>query len=55
MAANTQVMNLVHVEGEFFQVGIEFLLLQGVHNLLNMVQVFFPSIFVNEDVIQIHH
>jgi hypothetical protein len=30
-------------------------LLQGVQNLLNMLQVFFPSLVVNENVIQIHH
>jgi hypothetical protein len=50
-----QVMNLVHVEGEFFQVGVELVLLQGVQNLLNMLQVFFPSLVLNEDLIQINH
>jgi hypothetical protein len=30
-------------------------LLQGVRNLLNMLQVFDPSLSVNENVIQIHH
>jgi hypothetical protein len=28
---------------------------QGVKNLLNMVQVFHPSLVVDEDVIQVHH
>jgi hypothetical protein len=28
---------------------------QGVQNLLNMLQVFDPSLVVNENVIQIHH
>jgi hypothetical protein len=28
---------------------------QGVQNLLNMLQVFGPSLAVNENVIQIHH
>jgi hypothetical protein len=28
---------------------------QGVQNLLNMLQVFSPSLVVNENVIQIHH
>jgi hypothetical protein len=50
-----QVMNHVHAEGAFFQVGVELVLPQGVHNLLNMLQVFYPSLVVNEDVIQIHH
>jgi hypothetical protein len=30
-------------------------LLQGVQNLLNMLQVFGPSLAVNENVIKIHH
>jgi hypothetical protein len=30
-------------------------ILQGVQNLLNMLQVFYPSFVVDEDVIQIHH
>jgi hypothetical protein len=50
-----QVMNHVHAEGEFFQVGVELVLPQSVQNLVNMMQVFFPSLVVNEDVIQIHH
>ena len=50
-----QVMNSIHAEGEFFQVGIELVLSQGVQNLLNMLQVFDPSLVVNENVIQIHH
>jgi hypothetical protein len=28
---------------------------QGVQNLLNMLQVFCPSLAINENVIQIHH
>jgi hypothetical protein len=30
-------------------------LLEGVQNLLNILQVFCPSLVVNENVIQIHH
>jgi hypothetical protein len=48
-------MDHFHAEGAFFQVGIYLLLLQGVQNLLNMLQVFFPSLVVNENIIQIHH
>jgi hypothetical protein len=44
-----------HAEGAFFQVGIKLVLSQGVQNLLNMLQVFFLSLVVSEDVIQIHH
>jgi hypothetical protein len=51
----SQVMKPFHAKGEFFQVGIELVLSKGVQNLLNMLQVFFPSLVVNEDVIQIHH
>jgi hypothetical protein len=51
----SHVINLVHAEGEFFQVGVELVFLQGVQNLLNMLQVFCPSLIVNEDVIQIQH
>ena len=31
------------------------MLLQGVQNLMNMLQVFGPSLVVNENIIQIHH
>jgi hypothetical protein len=48
-------MSPVHAEGSFFQVGVELVLPQGVKNLLNMMQVLFPSLVVNEDVILIHH
>jgi hypothetical protein len=48
-------MDPVHAEGAFFQVGIQFVLPQGVQNLLNMLQVFSPSLDVNENVIKIHH
>jgi hypothetical protein len=48
-------MDPVHAEGAFFQVCIYFVLLQGVQNLLNMMQAFCPSIVVDEDVIEIHH
>jgi hypothetical protein len=44
-------MKPIHAEGAFFQVGIELVLLQGVQNLLNMLQVLFPSLAVNDDVI----
>jgi hypothetical protein len=37
--------------GSFFQVSIYFVLPQGVQNLLNMLQVFGPSLVVNENVI----
>jgi hypothetical protein len=46
-----QVMDLVHDEGAFFQVGIYLVLPQGVQNLLNMLQVFCPILVVNENVI----
>jgi hypothetical protein len=48
-------MDLVHVEGSFFQVGIYLVFPQGVKNLLNMLQVFEPSLVVDEDAIQIYH
>jgi hypothetical protein len=51
----SQIMDLVHAEGACFQVGIFLMLPQGVQNLLNILQVFGPSLFVNENVIQIHH
>ena len=51
----SQVMDPIHAEGEFFQVVVELVLPQAMHNLLNMLQVFCPSLDVNEDVIQIHH
>ena len=50
-----QVMDPVHAEGAFFQVGIQLMFPQGVHNLLNMLQVFGPSLAVNENVIQTHN
>jgi hypothetical protein len=42
-----QVMDHVHAEGAFFKVGVKIVLLQGVQNLLNMLQVFGPSLVVN--------
>jgi hypothetical protein len=51
----SQVMDPIHANKSFFQVGIYLLLPQGVHNLLTMIQMFFRSLVVNEDVIQIHH
>jgi hypothetical protein len=50
-----QVMDLFHVEVLFFKVGVYLVLSQDVKNLLNMMQVLFPSLVVNEKVIQIHH
>jgi hypothetical protein len=41
-----QVMDPVHAEGAFFQVGVYIVLPQGVQNLLNMLQVFGPSLVV---------
>jgi len=49
------INNVAHAEGSFFQVGIYLVLPQGVHNLLNMLQVFRPSLVVDEDAIHIHH
>jgi hypothetical protein len=49
-----QVMDPVHAEGEFFQVAIYLVLPQGVKNMLNMLQVFGPSLVVNENVIHIN-
>jgi hypothetical protein len=46
-----QVIDLVHPEGSFFQVSVYIVLLQGVENLLNMMQVFGPSLAINENVI----
>ena len=48
-------MDLVHAKGAFFQVGIYLVVLQGVQNLLNMLQVFRPSLDVYEAIIHIHH
>jgi hypothetical protein len=48
-------MDPVHAEGAFFQVAILLVLPQGVQNLLNMLQVFIPSLFVNENVIHTQH
>jgi hypothetical protein len=42
-----QVMYPVHAEGAFFQVGVYLVLSQIVQNLLNMLQVFSPSLVVN--------
>jgi hypothetical protein len=50
-----QVLDPVHAEGTFFQVGIYLVLPQGVKNLLNMLQVFYLSLVVDDDVILIHH
>ena len=40
-----------NAEGAFFQVGVKLVLIQGVQNLLNILQVFGPSLVVNENFI----
>ena len=42
-----QVMDPVHAEGAFFQVGVYLVMSQGVQNLLNMLQVFGLSLVLN--------
>jgi hypothetical protein len=52
----TWVMQPILAEGAFFQFGIYLVLCRRVcKNLVNMMQVFFPSLVVNENFIHIHH
>lgn len=40
----TQVLDLVHDKGAFLQVGTQFVFLKGLKDLLNVLQVFFPTL-----------
>jgi hypothetical protein len=51
----SQVLDLVHGKGSFFQVGIYLVLPQSDKKLLNMSHVLLPSSAEDEDVIQICH
>ena len=50
-----QVLDPIHAKGAFFKICIHLVLPQSVQNLLNMLQVFLPTLFEEKDVIQIHH
>jgi len=49
------VLDHVHVEGAFFQIGIYLVLPQSVQNLLNVLQVFCPIVVEDKNVIQIYN
>jgi len=51
----TQVLDLAHAKGAFRQVGTQFVLLKGLKDLPNVLEVFFPTLVEDEDVIQINH
>ena len=51
----TQVLDLAHAKRAFLQVGTQFVLSKGLKDLSNVLQVFFPTLAEDEDVIQINH
>ena len=46
-------MDLTHAKGAFFQVGTHFVLPKGLKDLSNVLQVFFPTLVEDEDVVEI--
>jgi len=51
----TQILDLAHAKGAFIQVGTQFVLPKCLKDLLNVLQVFFPTLAEDEDVIQINN
>ena len=49
----TQILYLAHVKGAFLQVGTQFVLLRGLKEFLNVLQVLLPTLNEGEDFIQI--
>ena len=51
----SKILNLGHAKSELLQIGIKLVLPQCLEVLSDVVEVLFPSLVEDEDVIQIHH
>ena len=51
----TQILDLSHAKGVFLQVGTQFVPLQGLKYLPNVLQVLFQTLVEDEDVVQIYN
>lgn len=51
----TQVLDLAHAKGAFLHDGTQFLFPNGLKDMSNLLQVFFPTLAEVEDVIQTNH
>ena len=49
-----QILNLGQPKGAFLQVSTQLVLVRGFKDLLNMVEVLFPTLADDQDVIYIH-
>ena len=50
-----QIMNLGHAKSVLLQIGTQLVLLQCLEDMLDVVEVLFPSLAEDQDVIQVHY
>ena len=50
-----QILNLGYAKSAFLQFGTQLVLLQCLENLLDVVEVLFPTLAEDQDAIQIYH
>jgi hypothetical protein len=51
----SQILNLGHAKGALLQIGTQLVLPQCLEDLSDVVEVFFPSLAEDQNVIQVHH
>jgi len=51
----SQILNLGHAKSAFLQIGTQLVLSQCLENLSDVVEVLFPTMVEDQDVIQVYH
>ena len=51
----SQILNLGHAKSALVQIGTQLVLLQCLEDLSDVVEVLFPSLAEDQDVIQVHY
>jgi hypothetical protein len=51
----SQILNLGYEKSAFLQIGTQLVLPQCLEDVLDMVEVLFPSLAEDQNVIQVHH
>jgi hypothetical protein len=51
----SQILNLGHAKSAFLQIGTQLVLSQCLEDLSDVVEVLFPSLAEDQNVIQVHH
>jgi hypothetical protein len=51
----SQILNLGHAKGAFLQIGTQLVLPQCLEDPSDVVEVLFPSLVEDQNVIQVHH